>query len=256
MSTGISTSYLIAFLLVLARVGAWLWLTPPFGGRMMPVLVRVLLSAALAIPMTPGAVSAAEAVPTTVPDLVGAVLVQVAVGAALGLVCLTLISAVQSAGAAIDVFGGFSLAQAFDPLLIQQSSVMARLYQLIAGVLLLVTGAHMVLISGLANTFRALPIDASLSLATTASTLTSAVTTFFVSTLQIAGPLIGVMVIADLGLGLLSRVAPSLNAFSLGFPLKIGLTLLLVALAAPLLLPAVRALAEHAAAAMHAIAGG
>ena len=47
----------------------------------------------------------------------------------------------------------------------------------------------------------------------------------FLSAIQIAGPLIAVLFCADIGLGLLSRVAPSLNAFSLGFPVKILLTL-------------------------------
>jgi flagellar biosynthetic protein FliR len=50
----------------------------------------------------------------------------------------------------------------------------------------------------------------------------------FVSALQIAGPLVVVYFIADLALGVLNRIAPQLNAFSLSFPIKIGLTFLLV----------------------------
>jgi flagellar biosynthetic protein FliR len=50
----------------------------------------------------------------------------------------------------------------------------------------------------------------------------------FVSALQIAGPLIVVLFIADIALGVLNRIAPQLNAFSMSFPVKIGLTLLLV----------------------------
>ena len=55
--------------------------------------------------------------------------------------------------------------------------------------------------------------------------MTSAVTGMFLSAVQIAGPLLVVLFLADVGLGLLTRVAPALNAFSLGFPLKIMLTL-------------------------------
>ena len=47
----------------------------------------------------------------------------------------------------------------------------------------------------------------------------------FVAAVQIAGPLIAVLFLADVGLGLLTRVAPALNAFQLGFPLKILITL-------------------------------
>ena len=256
ISTGVSPETLVTFLLVLIRVGAWLWLTPPFGGRMMPVLVRIMLSIALALPMTAMAGAATKSVPMTVPGLAGAAIVQVIIGVSLGLVCLTLISAVQAAGAAIDVFGGFSIAQAYDPMLMQQSTVMARVYQLMAGVLLLVSGGYLMLLAGFANSFQALPLDASWSSSLTAATLTSALTKFFIATLQIAGPLIGVMVVADLGLGLVNRVAPSLNAFSLGFPLKIGLTLLLVGFALPLLQPAVTTMTGFAVAAMQQMTGG
>jgi len=47
------------------------------------------------------------------------------------------------------------------------------------------------------------------------------------ASVQIAGPLIVVLFLADAGLGLLTRVAPALNAFALGFPLKILITLTL-----------------------------
>jgi flagellar biosynthesis protein FliR len=53
------------------------------------------------------------------------------------------------------------------------------------------------------------------------------VSAMFLAALQIAGPLIVVLFLADVGLGLLTRVSPALNAFSLGFPLKILLTLAL-----------------------------
>lgn len=53
-------------------------------------------------------------------------------------------------------------------------------------------------------------------------------TDLFLAAIQIAGPLIVVLVLADVGMGLLSRVAPALNVFVLSFPLKIFLTITLV----------------------------
>jgi flagellar biosynthetic protein FliR len=52
----------------------------------------------------------------------------------------------------------------------------------------------------------------------------------FMSAVQIAGPLLIIVILADIGLGLLTRVAPALNVFVLGFPLKIYLTLSLVSI--------------------------
>jgi len=241
---------------VSVRIGTWLWITPPFGGRMVPAMVKVGVSLALALPLTPPAVEAAGTVPTTIGPIVWAVIQQVIIGGALGLASLSLLAAIQSAGSLIDLFGGFSVAQAYDPMLMQQSTAMARVYQMLAAVLMLVTGAYLVLMQGFAATFEVLPIDGTLNLAATASTLTESLTKLFLSALQIAGPLIGISFLADVALGLMTRVAPALNAFSLGFPIKIGLTLILIALAVPMLPPAVIGLSEDAVQAMAGIVGG
>jgi flagellar biosynthetic protein FliR len=256
VSTAITTEQLVGMLLVSIRVGTFLWIAPVLGGRLIPPRIRVGVAVAMAIPMTPMAVQASGPVPLGAGGLVWAALQQVVVGAALGLAVLGLISAVQSAGSLIDLFGGFSVSQAYDPMLMQQSSIMGRVYQLLGAALLLVTGAHLVILQGFANTFEVLPIDGSLDIQHAASTLTQVLTTMFVSALQIAGPLIGVSFLADVALGLMTRVAPSLNAFSLGFPLKIGLTLVLVALALPMLPPALLGLSQQAVDAMGSIAGG
>ena len=81
---------------------------------------------------------------------------------------------------------------------------------------------------GFFRTFTAVPLDASISMAALGQTVTHGVTEMFIGAVQIAGPLILVLFIADIGLGVLNRIAPQLNAFTMSFPIKIGLTLLLV----------------------------
>lgn len=253
----INGTTLLAFLLVMFRVGAFLWIAPPFGGKMLPVIVRTLLSVALALPMTSAALDASGGqLPTTTAGIIGSAIVQVALGAALGLACLTLLSAIQSAGMLLDLFGGFSLSQSFDPLLQQQNSVMGRVYQLLTGVLLLVTGCYAIILQGFSLTFQVVPLDAAMSMQSTSETLISSLAKMFVAALQIAGPLIAVLFLCDIALGLLTKVSPSLNAFSLGFPLKIGALLLLVAMALPMLNPALTGLSEEAVRAMARITGG
>ena len=66
-----------------------------------------------------------------------------------------------------------------------------------------------------------------MDLAAPVQAATNAVGQLLLSAVQIAGPLIVVLFLADAGLGLLTRVAPALNAFALGFPLKILITLTL-----------------------------
>ncbi|MCR6688154.1 flagellar biosynthetic protein FliR [Cellulomonas sp.] len=204
------------------RMAAFLVLAPPFSHRAIPAQVKVALALGLALAVSP---RLEPLVDDGTVAFVAALVAQVIVGAALGFGVQLVFSAVQSAGAFIDVFGGFQLASGFDPLGQTSGAIFQRFYQLLALVLLFVTDGYLVVVGGLVRTFDALPLDAVLEPAQVAANLTDGLGQMFLAALQVAGPLIVVLFLADVGLGLLTRVAPALNAFALGFPLKVLLTL-------------------------------
>lgn len=254
MNLELATGSLVALLLATVRTAAWLVVCPPFSTRAIPGAAKGAMAAALALPVVP---RLAGQVPSL--DLgafAGAVLVQVLVGTSLGFVTYLVFAAVQAAGDLIDLFGGFTLAAAYDPLSLAQSSVFGRLHQMLATVLLFATGGHLLVVRGFLSSYDAVPLDGSIDLGRLGSVLTTGLGHFFVSALQIAAPLVAVLFIADLGLGLLTRVAPSLNALSIGFPVKIGLTLLLVGLTFPLLPGVVGDLVDTATRAAASLGGG
>ena len=78
----------------------------------------------------------------------------------------------------------------------------------------------------------------------------------FLAALQIAGPMVAVLLLADVALALMSRAAPALNIFQMGFPVKIMLTLTMLGLTFPLLPPALDTLMQHAAQAMVSLKSG
>ena len=150
-------------------------------------------------------------------------------------------SAVQSAGSLIDLFGGFQMAQAFDPQMMVNGAQFTRLFQMTALALLFASDGYQLVIGGLAGSFAALPLAGGIDLAQPVQAMIAAVSGMFLAAVQIAGPLLVVLFLADVGLGLLTRVAPALNAFSLGFPLKILITLTLAGflfVALPRIVPA------------------
>ena len=107
---------------------------------------------------------------------------------------------------------------------------------MLATMLLFVTNGHLLILGGLLSTFRFLPVgEQPPTPATATDVLLAAFRVFFVTAVQIALPMIAVLFIADLGLALLTKVAPQLNAINVMFPAKIGLTLLLVGLSFPVL---------------------
>ena len=131
------------------------------------------------------------------------------------------------AGRFIESFGGFEIGAAFDPMSQTQSGPFGRFYQLLAVVLLFSSDGYQLVVLGVTRMFQILPPGQGLNLSVLADVLTNSVGSMMLAALQIAGPLVVVLFLADVGLGLLTRVAPALNAFAMGFPLKILITLLL-----------------------------
>lgn len=230
MSLPVTT--LVAILLGGIRAAAWLFIAPGFG-RWIPPTVRGLLAIALVLPNTP---RLAEQLPAlTTWGIISTAVLQVGIGAALGFVTYLMFAAVQAAGDLIDVTSGYSLSTAFDPMSASAGSVFGRLHQMLAVALLFALNLHLVLLRGFVTSFEALPLDAGLSLDTLGSLLVDGIGEMFLSAAQIAGPLVAVLFLSDVGLALLTRVAPTLNAFSVGFPVKMLLTLLIVGLTLPAL---------------------
>ena len=232
MTISIDSQLLVGFVLAMARAAAWISIAPPFGVRYIPVRVKVGFAAALALALGPRL--AEQAVPLETGPLIGAMLLQVAAGAALGFLAYLLFAAFQTAGSIIDLFGAFSISQALDPVSGVQTSVFGRFYSLIASVLLFATGGHLILVRGFLTSFEALPVDGFRS-EHIADVLTHDLGMFFVSAIEIAAPLVAALFLTDVALGLLSRAAPEMNVFMLGLPIKVFVTISLVSLAIPIL---------------------
>jgi flagellar biosynthetic protein FliR len=173
----------------------------------------------------------------------------------MGFVTYLLFAAISAAGSLVDVFGGFSLAQGFDPLSMNMNTVFGKFHQMLAIMLLFGSGGHLLVIGGLLRTFDFLPLGASPDVTGVPGVMVTAFSVFFVTAVQIALPMIAVLFVADLALALLTKVAPQLNAINVMFPAKIGLTLLLLGLSFPVLPEAMSQLVDLANEAMATLAG-
>ncbi len=218
------------------RLIAFLVVSPPFHVRAFPAPVKVAIALGLALVAGPRAVRAAGTVPGTMlasgsMDFLGALVVEVVVGLSLGFMVRMVFASIQAAGNVIDIFGGFQLAQGYDPMSQSQGSLFAKFYDFSALALLFASNGHQLVLGGVVRSFDALPLGEGLNTQVMGELFTGGLADLMISALQIAGPLVVVLFLADVGLGLLTRVAPALNAFALGFPLKIMLTLSLGSIA-------------------------
>lgn len=255
MTATVAQSTVLAILLASVRTGAWLAICPPFNSGGIPKVVKALLSVAIALPMTPMLVAGVPQNPS-IGALLAAIMEQVVIGSALGFVTALLFAAVQAAGSLIDTFGGFSVAFAFDPFSNAGNAVFGRFYNVTATALLFGTDAHQLVLRGFTQSFKAVPLNGTLSLNGVSSLLSSGLSQMFFAALQIAAPLIAVLFLTDIALGLLSRVSPSLNAFGLGFPAKILLTLSIAGSGLALLPGSVDSLTAKAVTAVLKLIGG
>lgn len=234
---------LIAYVLASIRLVAWLVIVPPFSTKAVPVMAKTLLALGLALAVAPQ-LAAADPAPMDTAGLFVVAVQEALIGATMGFVTYMIFAAVQAAGDLIDVFGGFSLAAAFDPLNQTFNSIHGKLFSMLATMLLFASDAHLLVIGGLLKTFERLPVGTVWQPDNATEVVTTAFSVFFTSAVQIALPLITVLFIADLGLALLTKVAPQLNAIGIMFPAKIGLTLLVVGMSFAVLPDALTRLVE------------
>ncbi|WP_062137982.1 flagellar biosynthetic protein FliR [Demequina aestuarii] len=255
MELSFELGFLETAILAGVRLAAFLVVSPPFHLSSFPGPVKVALALGIAVAAVPRVQGSSQFAAGTLlggdaAQFIGTLVVQAVVGLALGFIVRLVFAAVQAAGGLIDLFGGFELAQGYDPVSGSQGAVFSRFYYMAALALLFASDAHQLVISGAVRSFDAVPLGAGINLESLATLMSTGLSQLMVSAVQIAGPLIVVLFLADVGLGLLTRVAPALNAFALGFPLKIFITLALGSVAFLALPQVIASLSSRAFSAM------
>jgi flagellar biosynthesis protein FliR len=233
MTLSLAAEPALGYLLASLRILTWLFLVPPFNGRTVPAPAKIVLSVGLSLGIAPSVIDAG--VPTGSVELLLVALTQVVVGALLGFVAQLLLGVIAAAGSLVDVFGGFALAAAYDPLTSSVNTIFGKFHQMLATMLLFATGGHLLVIGGLLKTFEVLPLGETPTFEGSPTLLITAFSVFFMTAVQIALPMIAVLFVADVGLALLTKVAPQMNALNVMLPAKIGMVLLLIGLSFPML---------------------
>lgn len=197
------------------RVMATLTAAPIFGHGSIPIRVRVALALVLAF----AAAGVAPApVPLDSPHALAIALREVLIGAALGLLVRLVFAAAELAGDAIGLQMGLGFAFFVNPQDSAQSPLVGSLFSILAGLLFLALDFHLLLIGGLMETFRVLPVDSPLDTDLGLAAVAAAGAEMFRLALSIALPAMAALLLANLALGVLTRAAPQLNLFAVGFP--------------------------------------
>jgi len=210
---------LLAFALVLARVGGLFAAAPVFARSELPMRFRILVAASLALALLPAAAQAS--LPTDAVAVAGALTAELALGYAIGLLARLLLSGFQFAGELVAYQSGFAAAQIFDADDGGSGTVIATLHLTLATLLLLAVDGHHLLIRSLAASFESFPLGAPLQSGLLAESVLAAGADVFEAGARIAAPLTGLLLLLNAGIGFLNRVMPQLSIFNIGFPLTV-----------------------------------
>jgi flagellar biosynthetic protein FliR len=207
---------------------------PVLGQRVVPVRVRVALAFFIAL----GAQASLPEMPTPALDSAAALLLvaqQVLIGVSLGFAVRVVFAAVELAGEAVGLQMGLNFASFFDPATAAQTTTSGRLFGSMVALLFIVVNGHLAVIATLVQSFHAFPAgDQPFAFLHRMQAHTWGAEIFMLG-LWIALPLMGMLLFVNIVLGVISRVAPQINVFAVGFPVTLGVGLLGMLLTLPMM---------------------
>lgn len=213
-----------------ARVGGLVLIAPTLAARTVPTKLKIGLIALFTLLLAPAAVSVTGVVPSITP---ATMLSETIVGFAIGLGAAVIIGAAEAAGETMAIQIGLSGASIFDPVNNMTVPALGGFMQTVAITMLLTFDLHLVMLDALATSTRVAPLGAPLAIADGLWAMVGTTTTLFALGLQLAAPVMTVILVANVSLAVLSRAAPQLNVLGLAFPLQIGVGLLTLFAALP-----------------------
>ncbi|MFA5113713.1 MAG: flagellar biosynthetic protein FliR [Candidatus Margulisiibacteriota bacterium] len=241
----LSLAQLEVFFFILGRIGGVFIQAPLFNSRSFFASAKVALVVWIALllwfvtPVTP-------VLPTTPVGFVLALVAEVAVGFLIGFVANILFVALQSAGEMIDLQMGLSVAQALDPVFGAVISIIGRLTFFVSLIVFITLDGHHLLLAALHQSFSLLPAGQIANFATPAipEQLAGLAATLWLTAIKIAAPIVLLIFLSDFTFGIVSRVAPQVNVFMLGFQVKPILGLFGLSLLAPFIVKYISKLIE------------
>lgn len=216
--------------LLFGRIGGMIMLLPGFGEPAVPPRIRLAFALAMAICLGPSLADRVPEAAATAWGMAAQIVSEVLIGVLLGGAARMLVSALATAGQIVGMEIGLAFAQTADPTQTQSGQLVAVFLSITGIALIFATGLHHMFLEGIAGSYDVIALGvqppvgdaAQLALQTTASS--------FRVGFQIAMPVIAAGLMFRVGLGVLSRLIPSIQVFFVALPLQIMGGLVVIAL--------------------------
>lgn len=230
------SAWLGAFIWPFFRILALVSSAPVLGNPSIPIRVKIGLAVLLTLVMSP----ILGGMPTVEPGSAIGLLIlaqQIVIGVAIGFTMRIIFTAVEMAGNISSMQMGLGFATFFDPQNAAQTPVVGTFLGLLATLLFLALNGHLYLIEALAQSFQALPVEPQPFSAAGWRVLAGWGGEIFLAGLLLSMPIMAALLITNLALGIMTRAAPQLNVFSVGFPITLAAGFVVLAIALPYFVP-------------------
>jgi flagellar biosynthetic protein FliR len=232
ISTDMLQAWISGLLWPLTRVLGMIAVAPIFGHRSLPARFKVALGVFITLAIMPGLPPMPAADMFSIHG--GAILIQqLLIGVAIGFTMRIAFAAVDMAGHFCAMSMGLGFATFFDPQSSGQTTAVTQLFVVLAMLFFLSMNGHLILIMTVTESFMTIPVSLGPEAGINFVRIVTWGEHIFSAGLQLALPVIAALLIANLALGILSRSAPQLNLFGIGFPITISIGLIVIALAFP-----------------------
>ena len=235
---------LTVLLLIIARVSAFFVTLPLFSHRTIPPTHRIAFAILLSWMMY----YTMDVEPFEVNgEYILLIVKEVIVGLFVGLLAYIIMSAIQVAGGFIDFQMGFAIANVIDPQTGAQSPLVGQFMNTLALLLLIALNGHHLLLDGIFYSYQFIPMDVSLAAFGQENYVEFIMKTFagvFAVAFQMSIPIVATLFLVDIALGITARTVPQLNIFVIGFPIKIGVSFIVLLVMMGVLLAVVQKMFE------------
>jgi flagellar biosynthetic protein FliR len=213
-------AWIAALIFPLARILAFVAAAPLWSTTSIPQRTRLMLGLAITLAIAPALPDMPAVAPAT-PAGLWILFQQMLIGIGMGFAARIVFAAFDMAGEFMGFQMGLGFATFYDPLRGSQTPVVAEFVGLIALLLFLSMNGHLLYFATLAQSFAAIPISATPLAAASWLNLAELGGQIFSAGLLLSLPVVVALMITNIALAVLTRAAPQLNIFALGFPLTL-----------------------------------
>lgn len=217
------TAWVGSYLWPMFRVGGLVMTAPVFGSKPIPVRIRLVLAIAISLVIAPVVSPAVPRIDALSPDAILITIQQVLIGVMMGFSLQLVVSAIITGGQTIALQMGLGFSLMVDPQNGTQAPVLSQFYILMVLLVFLALDGHLVLIEILAESFRTIPIATHGITPDSLWQLVNWGSQIFAGAVGMALPAIASLLVVNVAFGIMTRAAPQLNIFAIGFPITMML---------------------------------